>query len=109
MWLARGLFYGVNGAGCDLRCSYAPAPKQASAQVLRLGAVHTQPLKYTVVWRDRPSFAELLSLCWLLALTSRALKHSVAGYWSRRINEENCLAYKVADDALLIAQPRYHY
>ena len=49
MWLARGLFCGVNGAGCDLRCSYAPAPKQASAQVLRLGADHTQPLMYTLL------------------------------------------------------------
>lgn len=38
-----------------------------------------------------------------------ALKHSLAGYWSRRINEEDHMAYKVTDDALLIAQLRYHY
>ncbi|KAA1172889.1 Txe/YoeB family addiction module toxin [Marinobacter salinexigens] len=37
------------------------------------------------------------------------LKHSLAGYWSRRINEEHRIAYKVTDDALLIAQLRYHY
>ena len=38
-----------------------------------------------------------------------ALKHSLAGYWSRRINEEDRMVYKVTDDALLIAQLRYHY
>ena len=37
------------------------------------------------------------------------LKHSLAGYWSRRINEEHRIVYKVTDDALLIAQLRYHY
>ncbi|SIT65556.1 toxin YoeB [Ectothiorhodosinus mongolicus] len=37
------------------------------------------------------------------------LKHSLTGYWSRRINEEHRLVYKVRDDALLIAQLRYHY
>ena len=38
-----------------------------------------------------------------------ALKHGLAGYWSRRINEEHRMVYKVTDDALLIAQLRYHY
>ena len=37
------------------------------------------------------------------------LKHSLAGYWSRRINEEHRIAYTVTDDALLIAQLRYHH
>ncbi len=37
------------------------------------------------------------------------LKHILAGYWSRRINEEHRIAYKVTDDALLIAQLRYHH
>ncbi len=37
------------------------------------------------------------------------LKHSLGGYWSRRINEEHQIVYKVTDDALLIAQLRYHY
>ncbi|WP_339934063.1 Txe/YoeB family addiction module toxin [Vreelandella glaciei] len=36
-------------------------------------------------------------------------KHSHAGYWSRRINEEQRMVYKVTKDALLIAQLRYHY
>ena len=37
------------------------------------------------------------------------LKHALAGYWSRRITEEHRLVYKVQDDALWIAQARYHY
>ena len=37
------------------------------------------------------------------------LKHNLAGYWSRRINEEHRMVYKVTDSALLIAQLRYHY
>jgi toxin YoeB len=37
------------------------------------------------------------------------LKHGLAGYWSRRINDEHRIVYKVADDSLLIAQLRYHY
>ena len=37
------------------------------------------------------------------------LKHALAGYWSRRIDDEHRIVYKVQDDALLIAQLRYHY
>lgn len=37
------------------------------------------------------------------------LRHALAGYWSRRINDEHRLVYKVTDAAVLIAQLRYHY
>lgn len=37
------------------------------------------------------------------------LKHALAGYWSRRINEEHRIVYKVEGDSLFIAQVRYHY
>lgn len=37
------------------------------------------------------------------------LKHALAGYWSRRINDEHRMVYKVDGDSLLIAQLRYHY
>ncbi len=37
------------------------------------------------------------------------LKHALSGYWSRRINSEHRIVYKVQDDALLIAQLRFHY
>ena len=38
-----------------------------------------------------------------------ALKHNWSGYWSRRIDREHRLVYKVADGHLYIAQCRYHY
>lgn len=38
-----------------------------------------------------------------------SLKHALSGYWSRRINDEHRIAYKVADGSLFIAQLRYHY
>jgi toxin YoeB len=37
------------------------------------------------------------------------LKHALAGYWSRRINDEHRMVYKIADGSLMIAQLRYHY
>lgn len=37
------------------------------------------------------------------------LKYNWTGYWSRRINREHRLVYKVTKEALYIAQCRYHY
>jgi toxin YoeB len=37
------------------------------------------------------------------------LKHGLSGYWSRRINGEHRLIYKIEADSLFIAQLRYHY
>jgi len=37
------------------------------------------------------------------------LKHGLSRYWSRRINDEHCIVYKVEADSLFIAQLRYHY
>ena len=37
------------------------------------------------------------------------LKHALAGYWSRRINDEQRFVYKVSGNSMLIAQLRYHY
>ena len=37
------------------------------------------------------------------------LKHSLSGFWSRRVNEEHRLVYRIKDDELHIAQIRYHY
>ena len=37
------------------------------------------------------------------------LKHGLAGYWSRRINDEHRIVYKFQDNTLLTAQLRYHY
>lgn len=37
------------------------------------------------------------------------LKHNWSGYWSRRIDQEHRLVYEISDDAILIAQCRFHY
>ncbi|MGP2553259.1 MULTISPECIES: Txe/YoeB family addiction module toxin [Mucilaginibacter] len=37
------------------------------------------------------------------------LKHNLAGWWSRRINLEHRLIYRVEADAIFILQCRYHY
>ncbi|MCE0484409.1 MAG: Txe/YoeB family addiction module toxin [Methylacidiphilales bacterium] len=37
------------------------------------------------------------------------LRHSCAGYWSRRINDEHRLVYKIENEILIVVQVRYHY
>jgi len=37
------------------------------------------------------------------------LKNALSGYWSRRINEEHRIVYKIVAGSMLIAQLRYHY
>lgn len=37
------------------------------------------------------------------------LKHALSGFWSRRINDEHRIVYRVEGDALQIAQLRFHY
>ena len=37
------------------------------------------------------------------------LKHGLAGYWSRRINDEHRIVYKIENKSVYIAQLRYHY
>ena len=38
-----------------------------------------------------------------------ALRGDLEGYWSRRIDSEHRLVYRVEDDSLLIVQCRRHY
>ena len=37
------------------------------------------------------------------------LRHNLAGWWSRRINLEHRLVYKIENEAIVILQCRYHY
>jgi toxin YoeB len=37
------------------------------------------------------------------------LRHELKGYWSRRINDEHRLVYKIEDDAVIIVACKYHY
>ncbi len=38
-----------------------------------------------------------------------ALKYKYEGYWSRRIDEEHRLIYKVEQDEIIIYKCRFHY
>jgi toxin YoeB len=38
-----------------------------------------------------------------------ALKHNLAGYWSRRITLEHRLVYRVHENQIRVLQCRYHY
>ncbi len=37
------------------------------------------------------------------------LKHSLSGYWSRRIDMEHRLVYRIAGETLYVVSCRYHY
>lgn len=37
------------------------------------------------------------------------LRHNWSGYWSRRIDREHRLVYKVENKLIFVAQCRYHY
>jgi toxin YoeB len=37
------------------------------------------------------------------------LRHTLAGFWSRRITDEHRMVYRIADQNLEIAQLRFHY
>jgi toxin YoeB len=37
------------------------------------------------------------------------LKNALSGYWSRRINDEHRIVYKVVEGGIWLAQLRYHY
>jgi Txe/YoeB family toxin of toxin-antitoxin system len=53
-------------------------------------------------WRNEVGFCGT-------SLVGLPLRHALSGYWSRRINEEHRMVYKLDGDSLLIAQLRYHY
>lgn len=38
-----------------------------------------------------------------------ALRENLSGFWSRRINQEHRIVYKVENSAVIILQCRYHY
>lgn len=37
------------------------------------------------------------------------LRHAFRGYWSRRIDAEHRLVYRISEGGLLLAQMRFHY
>ncbi len=37
------------------------------------------------------------------------LRHALAGWWSRRIDQEHRLVYRASQQGILLAQLRFHY
>ena len=37
------------------------------------------------------------------------LKHDLSGYWSRRINKEHRVVYRVEDQKVIVVSLRFHY
>ncbi len=37
------------------------------------------------------------------------LKNALSGYWSRRINDEHRIVYRISGGSMFIAQLRFHY
>jgi toxin YoeB len=40
---------------------------------------------------------------------AESLKANLKGYWSRRINDEHRLVYKVTEEQIIIVACKYHY
>jgi toxin YoeB len=66
--------------------------------------------------RDRKTFERIVRLTTESARTPftetgkpEALKHDLKGCWSRRIDHEHRLVYKVTDEQIVILACRYHY
>ena len=38
-----------------------------------------------------------------------ALKHSLSGFWSRRITQQHRLVYRIDNDKIVVVQLRFHY
>ncbi len=85
---------------------------------MRIIAFHQSAFEQYNEWalRDKKTFDRLKRLIEETARTPFAgigkpepLKRELKGYWSRRINDEHRLVYKVTDDQLIIASCKYHY
>ena len=37
------------------------------------------------------------------------LKHNLSGYWSRRINQEHRIIYRVNDGKIIVVSMKFHY
>jgi len=68
-------------------------------------AVDREQMPADVVERKRQSFEEQVRGLG----KPEPLKHALSGYWSRRIDDEHRLVYKVDDDSIHLAQMRHHY
>ena len=75
-------------------------------------------LKHYAEWanEDRKTFNKITKLIFEISRQPfkgtgkpEPLKHELKGCWSRRINQEHRLVYKVDDDIISIISCKYHY
>lgn len=85
---------------------------------MRQVAFHAQAFDQFTNWasQDRKTFERIVRLITESARTPftgtgkpEALKHQLKGCWSRRIDHEHRLVYKVTDEQVVILACRYHY
>ncbi len=85
---------------------------------MRLIVFHTTAFEEFIEWskRDKKLFQKIVRLIKEVQRhpfegtgKPEPLKHDYAGYWSRRINREHRLVYKVTDSQVIIASCKYHY
>ena len=77
-----------------------------------------QALEDLIYWakNDRKMTSKILKLVREITETPftgtgkpEPLKHNLSGLWSRRINGEHRIVYRVKDENVIIFQCRYHY
>ena len=71
--------------------------------------LHWQKQDKKIVERINKPIAEVIRDPFAGVRKPEPLKHALAGYWSRRINDEHRMVYKIDGGSLLLAQLRYHY
>ena len=85
---------------------------------MRTVAFHAQGWEEFTSWsKDDPKVFERITR--LISETAKEpfggigkpepLKHNLKGFWSKRINEEHRLVYKVTADSIIIVSCKYHY
>lgn len=69
-------------------------------------------------WKKQnlPIYRKILKLLEVISATPflgigkpEPLKENLSGWWSRRINREHRLVYRVEEDKIIILSCRYHY
>ena len=71
--------------------------------------LHWQAQDEKILERVNTLIRETSSTPFLGAVKPEPLRGSLSGWLSRRITQEHRLVYRVQDEALQIAQCRYHY
>lgn len=85
---------------------------------MRIVAFHTLAFEQYNEWAtsDKKMFERIRRLITESAKTPftgigkpEPLRRNLKGYWSRRINDEHRLVYKVTDEQIIIVSCKFHY